>query len=239
MGKPMMRNLIVLALLILMQACHAPKPKPFMLGEFLSAKQLPYDSPSQVIYRIDDHRFVTLERYRDCNHGESFYNDTRANIRTKIGTGRIENYQGRLINGDPTGMNIVLPLSYPPRISCGDRGCTVPLRYSTDGGVTFHLLTYMRNSSNPFKYSGNYTIVVTRDAMYVGNKRQINSEDISVTRYPLAAGFIYGGGNELPNGLKIDYDASLPKNTRTPSGQDRITCDPSLKPTNPDAPLVP
>ncbi|MFC4485549.1 hypothetical protein ACFO6P_26485, partial [Cupriavidus campinensis] len=40
-----------------------------------------YDVPPQVIYRIDDHRFVTLENYRDCHHGVTYYNDTKQGIR--------------------------------------------------------------------------------------------------------------------------------------------------------------
>jgi hypothetical protein len=235
----MARNLTVLALLMLLQACSAPKPKPFMLGEFLSAKELPYDSPSQVIYRIDDHRFVTLERYLDCHHGETFYNDTTANIRRKIGIGRIENFQGRLINADPTGMNIVLPLSYPPRISCGDRGCTVPLRYSTDGGVTFHLLTYMEHSPRPFENSKIYTIAATNDSLYISHKISETADSYSTDRYPLIPGFVYEAGEKLPDGKEIEFNAKMPPDLKTLSGQDRITCDATLKPNNPDAPLVP
>ena len=40
-----------------------------------------YDVPPQVIYRIDDHRFVTLENYRDCHHGVTYYNDAKQGIR--------------------------------------------------------------------------------------------------------------------------------------------------------------
>ncbi|MGS0893095.1 T6SS immunity protein Tli3 family protein, partial [Burkholderia stagnalis] len=57
-----------IALIILVQGCTAQtsRPSSFGLGDFMSSaiKELPYDSPPQVIYRIDDHRFVTLERYR-------------------------------------------------------------------------------------------------------------------------------------------------------------------------------
>jgi hypothetical protein len=234
----MVRNLAVLVLLILMQACSTQKPYSFSLSDFMSVKELPYDSPSQIIYRIDDHRFVTLENYRDCYHGETFYNDTKTKIRKRIGIGLFEDFQGRIINADPTGINIVLPLALPPHISCGDRGCTVPMLYSTDGGENFHLLMYMKHSSNPFKYSKNYTVIATRDAMFVANKLQETSEYVSVTRYPLVPGFIYGAGKELPSGFRVEYGATLPTNVSTPSGQDRITCDASLKPTNPDAPLV-
>ena len=231
----MVRNLVIVALLLLMQACSAPRPYSFYLADFLSAKELPYDSPPQVIYRIDDHRFVTLERYRDCHHGESFYNDTKAHIRIRIGNGRIENFQGRLINADPTGMNIVLPLSYPHPISCGDRGCTVPLWYSTDGGTTFHLLTYMPHSFKPFEDSKRYTIAATKDRVYIEKHRQYDSYVVS---YPLIPGFVYDGKSDIPDSKHVEYDTTVPPGLRTPSGQDRITCDASIKPTNADAPLV-
>ncbi len=229
-------NLAVFALLILMQACSTPQRYYFSLADFLRAKELPYDSPPQVIYRIDDHRFVTLERYRDCYHGETFYNDTKAGIRKRIGIGLFENFQGRLINADPTGMNLVLPLAYPPHISCGDRGCTVPLWYSTDGGVNFHLLRYIEHSPNPFEDSKQYGIYVTKERVYIEKERQYDSYVVS---YPLIPGFVYDGRSDIPDDKHVNYDTTVPSGLRTQSGQDHITCDASLKPTNPDAPLVP
>jgi hypothetical protein len=232
----MMRNLAVFGLLILMQACSTQKPYSFSLADFLSVKELPYDSPSQVIYRLDDHRFVTLERYRDCYHGETFYNDTKAGIRRKLGRGTVENFQGRVINADPSGTNLVFPSATAPYTSCGDRGCNVVLAYSTDGGNTFHGMTYLRNSPSPFEDSKRYGIYVTRERVYVEKERQYDSLVIS---YPLIRGFVYGGKDDIPDGKQVDYDTTVPPGLRTPSGQDRITCDPSLKPTNPNAPLLP
>ncbi len=97
----------------------------------------------------------------------------------------------------------------------------------------------MEHSPNPFRDSESYTIIATRDAMFIVNKPQETTERLFVERYPLVAGFAYGSRAELPDGLRIEYGTPLPANARTPSGQDRITCDASLKPTNPDAPLVP
>ncbi|HDR9802816.1 TPA: hypothetical protein QDC55_000372 [Burkholderia cenocepacia] len=241
----MVRNLVIVTLMLLMQACSAQKPYSFSLADFLSAKELPYDSPPQVIYRLDDHRFVTLERYRDCYHGETFYNDTKANIRKKIGIGLFEDFQGRIVNADPTGMNIVLPLALPPRISCGDRGCAVPLWYSTDGGATFHLLTYMPHSFKPFEDSKDYTVAVTSDKLFIAKKFQYRSDrpeyDLSVRQYTLAPSV----DRNKPYQPIVESDGAwaskkklMPDGLRTPSGQDRITCDASIKPTNPNAPLV-
>jgi hypothetical protein len=236
----MVRKLLVLAWLVVLQACAASQPRPFMLSDFLSAKELPYDSPPQVIYRIDDHRFVTLEHYRDCRYGETFYNDTQAGIHQKLGRGTIENFQGRLINADPTGMNLAFPSSRPPGTVCGDRGCSVALLYSTDGGRTFYGKAYMKNSPNPFKDSKRHTIIVTKEAIYVSKNfyGETTPRDTG-DRYLLIPGFIYDEKNDLPDGKRIGFNVPLPKDINTPSGQDRLSCDDSIRPTNPDARLVP
>jgi hypothetical protein len=129
------RKLIVLILSVAAIGCAAKQPWSFNLADFLSAKELPYDSPPQVIYRIDDHRFVTLEHYRDCNHGDAFYNDTRTGIRSYLGRGNVENFQGRIINADSTGRNLAFPAATPPYTVCGngERGCNPTMAYSTDG----------------------------------------------------------------------------------------------------------
>ncbi|WP_243771786.1 hypothetical protein [Burkholderia sp. D-99] len=234
----------IIVLIVLVQGCTAQTPRhsSFGLGDFMSStiKELPYDSPPQVIYRIDDHRFVTLERYRDCHHGESYYNDTRAGIRKYLGRGMFENFQGRIVNADLTGRNIVLPLAYPKGLICGngEKGCVVPFWYSTDGGKTFATKVYMDHSFDAFEDSKKYTVVVTSDSAFISKRISETVNAVDTDRYPLIPGFVYGTG-PLPSGKRIEFDAKIPGNLRTPSGQDRITCDASIQPTNPDAPLVP
>ncbi|OXI31601.1 hypothetical protein CFB89_19440 [Burkholderia sp. AU16741] len=235
MEIPMVRNLVIVGLMLMMQACSTQKPYSFNLADFLSAKELPYDSPPQVIYRLDNYRFVTLERYRDCYHGETFYNDTKAGIRRKLGRGTVENFQGRIINADPTGMNLVFPSAVAPYTVCGDRGCNPVMAYSTDGGNTFHGMVYARHIYKPFEDSRRYTISATKDRVYIEKHRQYDSYVVS---YPLIPGFVYDGKSDIPDSKHVEYDTTVPLGLRTPSGQDRITCDSSIKPTNPDAPLV-
>ncbi|KWE30021.1 hypothetical protein [Burkholderia territorii] len=245
MERSLMRHVIaIIALVALVQGCTAQPPQrsAFRLSDFWSStlKELPYDSPPQIIYRIDDHRFVTLEHYRDCYHGDSYYNDTRAGIRKYLGRGMFENFQGRIVNADLSGTNIVLPLAYPPRAFCGngEKGCAVPFWYSTDGGKTFATKVYMDHSFNAFEDSKKYTVVVTSDSVFISQRISETVDAFDTDRYPLVPGFVYGTG-QLPPGKRIEFDAKIPRNLRTPSGQDRITCDASIKPTNPDAPLVP
>lgn len=239
-----MRHSIVIAVLaVLMSGCVAQQRQVFSLGDFLGAKVLPYDSPPQVIYRIDRHRFVTLENYRDCNYGQAYYNDTRAGIKTGLGRASIENYQGRLINADPIGKNMVFPSGAPPHLGASDRGVDVGLLYSTDSGKTFAAFAYMKHSFDPFEDSRRYTVAVTRDKLFVARVDYGNETGSAYVReYPLVPGVDLSKpyppgihGSTFSTSERPDYLYGVV----TPSGQDRITCDTSIKPTNPDAPLVP
>ncbi|SAL74774.1 hypothetical protein AWB74_04709 [Caballeronia arvi] len=234
----MKKTAIYGALLLALPGCagQQAQPAPFVYADFVSAKELPYDSPPQVIYRIDDHRFISLERYRDCQHGETFYNDTLQGIRKSFGRGFRENYQGRLIIADSTGKNLAFPASLPPHTACNDRGCTMYIAVSTDGGRTVQSIRYMR-SFDPFSDSKDFTIIVSEDALYVGEKISDTTGKMSVDKHPLIPGYRYGEGGPLPEGRKIERGVALPVGLRTPSGQDRYSCDASIRPTNPDAPL--
>jgi len=233
---------VAIMLIVIIQVCTAQQSSQrrpvFMLRDFMKAKVLLYDSPPQVIYRIDDYRFATLEHYRDCYHGEAYYNDTRTGIRTSLGRTGVESFQGRLINADPTGRNLAFAWGGPPQLACPDKGCGVPLLYSTDGGKTFHGMVYMR-TSYPFEYSKRYAIYVTIDSLFFSKKISETANSVGVDRYPLIPGFAYDGKEKLRDGKSIELDAMMPRGLRTFSGEDRITCDPSIKPTNPDAPLMP
>ncbi|WER49311.1 hypothetical protein CupriaWKF_19345 [Cupriavidus sp. WKF15] len=192
-----------------------------------------YDVPPQVIYQIDDHRFFSLESYSDCHHGTTYYNDTRQGIRTKLGWASKENYRGRLINADPTGQNIVIPNSTPPKFACPDKGCRVSFAYSTDGGRTFQGEWYMRNTQSPYQDSANYIIAATADRIYIAEKW--GSDDYYVEQYPLIPGIDLS--KELPPGIKGDrFSASKRpdylKGVHTPSGQEYLFCDDSVRPMN-------
>ncbi|WP_434087933.1 T6SS immunity protein Tli3 family protein, partial [Escherichia coli] len=44
----------------------------------------PVYGPPQVIFRIDDNRYFTLENYTHCENGQTFYNNKAKNIHVKI-----------------------------------------------------------------------------------------------------------------------------------------------------------
>jgi hypothetical protein len=190
-----------------------------------------YDVPAQVIYRIDDHRFISLENYDLC-YGDNYYNDTQQKIHTKVTNGTdFKAFRGRYIVDDPSGVNVVIPAA--PEWSCGDRGCNVPLYYSTDSGRTFRSMVYM-NSSNPPKDSEAYTIAVMSNGFYVIEQQQY---DAGVIKYPLVKNIDLN--QPYPPGLHdISFMASKKPDfllgLHSPSGQERFTCDASIRPSNTD-----
>ncbi|MBC8747552.1 MULTISPECIES: T6SS immunity protein Tli3 family protein [Paraburkholderia] len=121
-----------MTLLLALSACQQQwvydaerNQKALATGQY---EEVHYNVPPQVVYRIDDHRYVTLEDYNGCL-GYAWYNDTRTDVRTKIGLMWPTGFRGRLIIDDPTGMNVAVP-----RVSrnvCGDRGCINYVAYST------------------------------------------------------------------------------------------------------------
>jgi hypothetical protein len=187
-------------------------------------------APIQVTYRVDEHRFVTLENYDRC-FGDNYYNDTRIGVHQKVWTGEPTDYRGRLVIDDPSGTNMVLPTAR--NSSCGDRGCTVKLAYSTDSGRTFSWLPYIRNSPRPSEDSDNYTIAVTTHSLYIVQTDPPHLEQsksayvrkaplyplVDLTNLDRSKG-VWETGDKAP---------PFPSGLRTPSGQDRFTCDASIR----------
>ncbi|WP_456061751.1 T6SS immunity protein Tli3 family protein, partial [Caballeronia glebae] len=142
-------------------------------------------------------------------------------------------FRGKLIIADSTERNVVIPSSAPPQLDCGDRGCSVSLIYSTDGGRTFYGNRFMR-SFEPYRDTEHYTLLVTKDAYFVEDR--FNENFPSADRFPLIPRFRYGH-DILPDADKVQYNTKMPSGLRSPSGQERFACDASIRPTNPDAPL--
>lgn len=197
---------------------------------YLPAPIPQYDVPPQAIYWFDDHRYISLENYKDCHHGTTYYNDPRQGIRTRLGRYGIENYQGRLINADPTGQIIVIPSSYTPKGMC-EKGCNISFIYSSDGGRTFRGAIYM-TTTRPYEASRRYIFTATSDRIYISKEWY---SDYSVIQYPILPG--HDIVEESAPGVRYERfrASSRPdylKGLRTPSGQEYIACDDSIRPTN-------
>jgi hypothetical protein len=184
------------------------------------------NAPIQVTYRIDDHRFFTLENYDRC-YGDNYFNNTRLGIHQKVWKGDPTGYRGRVVIDDISGTNVVLPTAR--NSSCGDRGCTNYFAYSTDSGRTFRWLDYKEYSFSPSEDSEKFAIAVSAKKVYVVEKI---TGDAYVKQYPLIAGIDIS--KPYPPGIEGDGFSASSRPTfmsgvRTPSGQDRFTCDASIR----------
>ncbi|WP_156393396.1 T6SS immunity protein Tli3 family protein [Burkholderia sp. Leaf177] len=184
------------------------------------------NAPIQVTYRIDAHRFMTLENYDRC-YGDNYFNNTALGIHEKVWTGDPTGYRGRVVIDDPSGANVVLPTA--ENRSCGDRGCTSYFAYSTDSGRTFRWLDYLKYSSRPSDDSKKFLIAVTKDKLYVAETIQ---DDAYVKGFPLVRDIelektyppgVFGGN------FTASRRPLVLSELRSPSGQDRFTCDASIR----------
>jgi len=219
------KTVFTLAALLTLTACQQEWVYEAERNQRIMATNPPratYDVPPQVIYRIDDHRFITLENYNHCA-GDTWYNDTKQGVRTNIGLTWPAGFRGKLIIDDPTGMNVAIP-----KVStnlCSDRGCMNYVAYSTDGGRSFNWLQYDRRkiSFDSVESSKLYIFSVTKDSMYVTTKWGQDGSAIT-DRYPFGPGYVYGKNAKLPEGVSIQFSAELPRGLRTPSGDDHYVC---------------
>lgn len=133
----------------------------------------PIYGPPQVIYRIDESRYITLEDYTNCDNGSIYYHNDRNQIKTKLwflsrGT---MNYKGKFIWAAKNDDMLAIPLVRGDNDACGDslRGCAHSiLSVSHDGGKTFGKIRFSASNSSGSK---EYTIVVTDDAIYIKSDR--------------------------------------------------------------------
>ncbi|KPC49885.1 T6SS immunity protein Tli3 family protein [Amantichitinum ursilacus] len=133
-----------------------------------------YDVDPQVIYRIDDHRYVTMENYPDCefkNHVSVDgiqvvrYHDDKMGINTEL-VASFAAYKGKLIIAAPGGRNLAFPSTPWGACTYGEKGCSVYIDYSTDGGITWGAIQYMQYATDIAR-TKEYSVVVTDDALYI------------------------------------------------------------------------
>lgn len=196
-----------------------------------------YDGPRQVIYRIDEHRYITIEGYRHCDrYGLMYWNDDRKNLRVLM-----SRYKG-VGNGPWWGRFVIDPGEEKiaiPGFGCGDKACYLNFAFSIDGGRTWgDVFTSEKYSDDPWgtndssardKIEGTEVRVTADGLIYV-----IPAHRHHYYRYKLD-----GTPDQRPRGTSLrdredgvynwEDVASVPE-VKTPSGQERFTCDSSLNP---------
>lgn len=140
------------------------------------------DAPPQVIYRIDQHRFLTLENYISCDKGgQAYYNDTDKGIKTYLGEepGNEEwrynrgndllAYQGEITNAATSGELAFGVADSRSRCGSGNSSgaCPVSFIYSSDYGKTFEIITQRSPMSSNGNYSHLYSFTMLNHEYYL------------------------------------------------------------------------
>lgn len=128
----------------------------------MPAHQRPtYDSPQQVIYRIDAHRYITLENYRDCRVGGIMkWHDDRKDLhvvmsRYKDG-GR--GFWPGSFNIEPGDERFAVP-----SFGCGDKACYLTVVFTNDGGTTWDTFVGEQYSLYAYKDEGSRQAVINTE----------------------------------------------------------------------------
>ena len=133
-------------------------------------KELTVYGPPQVIYRIDNNRYFTLENYTRCENGQTFYNNKAKNIHVKILEGSGYLFKGRLFWASKSDDNLAFPATLDTHHdSCmgSDKGCVNAVIVTTDGGDTVTGVPYGRNTQDPTRMTERYDILVTDYGFYI------------------------------------------------------------------------
>ncbi|EMB4323196.1 hypothetical protein RJ492_002721 [Pluralibacter gergoviae] len=206
------------------------------------------NAPPQIVYRIDDHRFLTLENYIACDKsGQIYYHDTLLGIKTRIDTVNrdhrkddgtvlknyyvgdeqiqlkdIENgimaYKGMLLH-DATNGALAFPYVNNTWRGCdNNRGCYQGAMVSIDKGKTFYDRTYEKSSNYP--HDGT-VFTVGNNAFFRGDEY-----DYGVKIIP----FIYGKGftHNVTENRRVKFDKETLKDRKYDI---RLHCDSAIKPT--------
>ncbi|MBJ2117285.1 hypothetical protein [Proteus penneri] len=191
--------------------------------------------PPTVIYRIDDHRFFTLEQYNERREGITYYNNTKNNIHQEILHGSACLYQGRLIWATERDDALVFPavLSRKTDQCAGTKwGCVNAILITLDGGKNFRPTNggFGIHTDHPGYYSSFFDIIVTDEGFYLGNSSSSRLKNDSLDD-PWWQKFYFDPTDS--NYVHDDIgDEEIPSNNlKTPSGQTRFDCSaPSIYP---------
>lgn len=126
--------------------------------------------PPQIIYRIDDNRYFTLEEYTRCENGKTFYNNKAKGIHVMISPSSGYLFKGRMFWLSSRDDYLAFPVTRNNNnATCigTDKGCLNIIAVTTDGGKKVRLVTYGSNTQDPNGDTKYYDMLVTNDGFYL------------------------------------------------------------------------
>ncbi|WPC98252.1 hypothetical protein [Proteus terrae] len=189
--------------------------------------------PPVVIYRIDDHRFFTLEEFNEKREGYTFYNNTQTQAHFKVYNGSACNFRGRLIWATQSDEYIAFPAVDSNWEGCAGRrdACQSSILQYFKGKFMPVVMPLGNKTLNPVKETEYFTLVVTDNHFYIGKgyappPQKEPLSDLYWEKYS------YDTNEDIKNRISKPYALEAPSyEIKTPSGQTQFDCsDPSISP---------
>jgi hypothetical protein len=179
------------------------------------------DYPEHFVYRIDDHRYITIKGNSGCE-GVIYYYDTRLGIRTAVaatgltlGVGTFGGYYA--IDSDY--------LAIPATVFSQTSGEFIYIYYSRDGGKTFD--SFWAGADVSGRYSHEENVIIVKDnLLYLArNNRDAPGNLYMATLYDVSRQIVVNESRHavLPDGRPID-PGLVPFSVKSPSGSSKWNC---------------
>ncbi|KNC05565.1 hypothetical protein AC790_21270 [Pantoea sp. RIT-PI-b] len=198
----------------------------------------PVYGPPQIIYRIDDNRYFTLEDYTRCENGKTFYNNKEKDIHVQISPSSGYLFKGRLFWLSTRDDYLAFPLTLNDnKAAClgSDKGCLNIISVSVDGGKTRRSVTYGSNTQDPNEDTADYDMLVTNQGFYMidfkGHERY--QEDGRTWKWIFDPDEEASKRNGYPGATGPVYQKELPMDDISKVKQMRLVCDKNLEPVQP------
>ncbi|WP_313487190.1 hypothetical protein [Pseudescherichia sp.] len=205
----------------------------------------PVYGPPQIIYRIDDNRYFTLENYTRCEDGQTFYNNKKKGIHTQISPGSGYLFKGRLFWLSTRDDYLAFPFTMDSHkaICIGsDKGCMNLVYATADGGKSSRSIVYGNHTQDPIGETKDYDMIVTNSSFYLIYYRSANRTYPIVYRWDFdkrnGMDFVRSDreyellrpGEDIPHYgfYNLDLSRFYPR-----SGVIKMQCDRKLEPVHP------
>ena len=195
-------------------------------------KQPEVYGPPQIIYRIDNNRYFTLEEYTRCENGKTFYNNKAKGIHVKVANTSGYIFKGRLFWLSSRDDYLAFPLNdEKPACRGFDKGCLNVIAVTTNGGEKLNSVTYGSNTQDPNGDTKNYDMLVTDEGFYLieFSDGERVAEDGYVLKWTFSPATKFANP-AYPGVTGPVYQKGLPMDDISKVKQVNIQCDLELEP---------
>ncbi|WP_175948454.1 T6SS immunity protein Tli3 family protein [Burkholderia pyrrocinia] len=183
--------------------------------------------PEHFAYRIDDHRYITIQGNRNCE-GQIWYYDTRLGVRTAVAA------TGLTLGDGAFGGYYAINSEYvaiPAIVFSQTSGVFLYIYYSYDGGRTFKSFWAGADVSGRYSHEEN-VIVLNGKFLYIARKSREAPVDVYLSRlYDVSHDIPVGDDQHAikPEGQWVDPHL-VPLTIKSPSGSTKWSCGPATDP---------